>query len=100
MERLRGSSGALRNAKAAVKCVRLFNLASDVPSAGLKSGAKTLADGIKYTLGSTWAPVSAEQQTFTAVSDVGGASLATATTTPPTAPEVPDLLIRKSRSRH
>ena len=72
--------------------VRLFNLASDVPSAGLKSGAKTLADGIKYTLGSTWAPVSAEQQTFTAVSDAGGASLATATTTPPTAPEV----IRKS----
>jgi len=68
--------------------VRLFNLASDVPSAGLKSGAKTLADGIKYTLGSTWAPVSAEQQTFTAVSDAGGASLATATTTPPAAPEV------------
>jgi hypothetical protein len=33
--------------------VRLFNLASDVPSAGLSdSSGKQLADGIKYTLGS------------------------------------------------
>ena len=35
--------------------VRLFNLASDVPTAGLagsSSGGKKLADGVKYTLGS------------------------------------------------
>ena len=37
MERLRGSSGALRNAKAAVKCVRLFNLAYPVTAAGTQS---------------------------------------------------------------
>ena len=37
MERLRGASGALRNAKAAVKCVRLFNLAYPVTAAGTQS---------------------------------------------------------------
>ena len=37
MERLRGSSGALRNAKAAVKCVRLFNLAYPVAATGTQS---------------------------------------------------------------
>jgi hypothetical protein len=69
--------------------VRLFNLASDVPSAGLHGdGGKVLANGIKYTLGSDWAPISSDQQTFTAVSDAGGATLATAQTTPPAAPEV------------
>ena len=37
MERLRGNSGALRNAKAAVKCIRLFNLAYPVNKDGTQS---------------------------------------------------------------
>ena len=37
MEELRGSSGALRNAKAAVKCVHMFNLAYPVTAGGTQS---------------------------------------------------------------
>ena len=70
--------------------VRLFNLASDVAVAGLTDSAgQHLADNIKYTLGSTWAPVGAGSQTFTAVSEsANGGTLATMTTTPPVAPNV------------
>jgi hypothetical protein len=51
--------------------VRLFNLASDVKFAGLRvSGAsKALADQIQYSLGSDWAHVPTELQTFTAFTD-------------------------------
>ena len=50
--------------------VRLFNLAADVPAAGLQDGnGASLADNVKYTLGSKWAPVSATEQTFSAVAD-------------------------------
>ena len=80
--------------------VRLFNLAVDVPSAGLQDGSgKALAAGVKYTLGSTWAGVPSTQQTFAAVassSTVDGgdttngtaAALAKAPFTPPSAPQV------------
>ena len=68
--------------------VRLFNLASDINFAGLKdSNGKTLADQIQYTLGSSWVPISGESQTLTAFED-GGGTLATVTTTPPSAPQV------------
>ena len=47
--------------------VRLFNLATDVPTATLTSGGKTLASGVKYTLGSIpWAPVPAALASFSA----------------------------------
>ena len=59
---------------------RLFNLAVDVPAAGLQDGAgKSLADHVKYTLGSSWAAVPATQQTLSAVAD----------TTEATAPPLP-----------
>ena len=69
--------------------VRLFNLAADVPVAGLRDGGstgKSLAQGVKYSLGSPWAPVDATQQTFTAVGGAG--ALASAPFTPPAAPQV------------
>ena len=49
--------------------------------------AKTLADEIKYTLGSSWVPISGDSQTLTAFAD-GGGTLASVTTTPPSAPQV------------
>ena len=50
--------------------VRLVNLAVDVPAAGLLDGkGVSLADNVKYTLGSKWAPISATEQTFSAVAD-------------------------------
>jgi len=83
---------------------RRFNLAVDVPLAGLQDGkGALLADQVKYTLGSKWAPVPATQQTFSAVADAaatsasggaagseGGASavLASAPFTPPGSPQV------------
>eukprot|EP01043_Picozoa_sp_COSAG02_P054134 COSAG02_NODE_6080_length_3815_cov_25.833961_4_plen_171_part_00 len=68
--------------------VRLFNLAADVQAAGLTNGAgKTLVSGVKYTLGSVWAPISAASDTFTAIS-TGGSKLASAPMTPPLAPQV------------
>ena len=85
---------------AAHAVVRFFNLAVDVPSAGLQDGSgKALAAGVKYTLGSTWAGVPSTQQTFAAVassSTVDGgdttngtaAALAKAPFTPPSAPQV------------
>ena len=69
--------------------VRLFNLAVDVPLAGLRDGAgTTLDDNVKYSLGSTWTQIPAKQQTFSAFADGGGAQLASATVTPPLAPQV------------
>ena len=56
--------------------VRLFNLAADVPRASLKDGAgATLASGVSYNLGSSWAPVSSSQQTYSVFSDTSAASL-------------------------
>ena len=91
--------------------VRLFNLAVDVPTAALQDGSgKVLASGVKYTLGSAWAPVPSTEQTFAAtvsvsVSRMGTTNstgvpdnavfqleaatpLATAPFTPPSAPQV------------
>ena len=96
--------------------VRLFNLAVDVKFASLTDGSgKTLASQVQYSLGSTWAPVPATQQTFSALSDTravlaaessenrsgvygkdwvhgsareGGGALASAPFSPPMAPEV------------
>ena len=74
--------------------VRLFNLATDVPTASLTSGGKTLASGVKYTLGSIpWAPVPAALASFTATASSEGnltasaGGLATASFNPPAAPE-------------
>ena len=74
--------------------VRLFNLATDVPTATLTSGGKTLASGVKYTLGSIpWAPVPAALASFTATASSEGnltasaGGLATASFNPPAAPE-------------
>ena len=70
--------------------VRLFNLAVDVPTAGLRgsaNGGKVLDDKVKFSLGSDWAPIANGQQTFTAFVD-GGGDLAKATFTPPLAPQV------------
>lgn len=50
--------------------MRLVNLAVDVPAAGLRDGkGVSLADNVKYTLGSKWSAVSATEQTFSAVAD-------------------------------
>ena len=68
--------------------VRLFNLAADVPSAGLSDASgKALVSGVKYTLGSVWAPIPAAAGTFTATSATGG-TVASAPMTPPNAPQV------------
>ena len=68
--------------------VRLFNLAADIQAAGLTNGAgKTLVSGVKYTLGSVWAPIPAASDTFTAIS-TGNAKIASAPMTPPLAPQV------------
>ena len=68
--------------------VRLFNLAADIEFSGLKdSDGETLADQIQYSLGSRWVPISSESQTLTAFED-GGGTLASVTTTPPSAPQV------------
>jgi hypothetical protein len=68
--------------------VRLFNLAADVQAAGLTNGAsKTLVSGVKFTLGSVWAPIPAASDTFTATS-TSGDKLASAPMTPPLAPQV------------
>ena len=69
----------------------------DVKVAGLHDATgAVLADDIKYTLGSKWAPVTTAPQTFSAVADAsladedgaGGTVLASAQFTPPKAPEV------------
>ena len=93
--------------------VRMFNLASDVPVAGLTvvgSGGKhqQLADQVKYSLGSHWVPVSTAEQEFSAVvgsdntTDDGAISvvgaLATATFSPPAAPEVFTTFLMGSKS--
>ena len=68
--------------------VRLFNLAADVPSAGLSDASgKALVSGVKYTLGSVWAPIPAAAGTFAATSATGG-TVASAPMTPPNAPQV------------
>ena len=70
---------------------RLVNLAMDVPSAGLTyDGGLPLADKVAYTLGSTWSAVPAGQHNFSANMDgaSGGAPLASAPFTPPSAPQV------------
>eukprot|EP01048_Picozoa_sp_COSAG05_P007715 COSAG05_NODE_552_length_8725_cov_166.636796_6_plen_144_part_00 len=78
-------------------CATCSNLAVDVNVAGLRDASgKSLADNIKYTLGSKWAPVTTAPQTFSAVSDLSLAEddavvtavLASAQFTPPKAPEV------------
>ena len=75
--------------------VRMFNLAMDVPEVGLVGGdGMQLVDHVKYSLGSDWMPVSTAEQQFAAVADsndddaVVAAALATATFTPPAAPDV------------
>jgi hypothetical protein len=70
--------------------VRLFNLAVDVPSAGLEDGTgKQLTDQVPYTLGSKWVPVPDGQQTFNAVSDAAKTTvIASAPFTPPASPGV------------
>ena len=80
--------------------VRLFNLATDVPTASLSSAGKSLATGVKYTLGSVpWAAVPAGLATFTASASAGNlscsgahcyAGLATASFNPPAAPVLPN----------
>ena len=68
--------------------VRLFNLAADIHSAGLSNGAgKAIVSGVKYTLGSVWAPIGAAADTFTAT-DSSAKTIATAPMTPPAAPQV------------
>jgi hypothetical protein len=94
--------------------VRLFNLASDVPEAGLlgADGRAITSGPVKYTLGSNWVPVPSSQQHFSAVADTaaaahpygqggerdGGGALATATFTPPAAPEVFTVFLMGSKS--
>jgi hypothetical protein len=68
--------------------VRLFNLASDVEMAGMKSGKATLVSHVKYTIGSEWAPIPVESATFTVFDQKTGKTLATTTTTPPHNPFV------------
>jgi len=70
--------------------VRLFNLAVGVKVAGLADGAGTqLVSDVKFSLGSKWVPVPASHDTFSASSSLDkGAALASATFTPPDAPEV------------
>ena len=68
--------------------IRLFNLAADVQDAGLKVGGDVVVNDIQYTLGSNWAPIPVEQQSFTVFDDKSNKTLATFTTTPPTPPFV------------
>jgi hypothetical protein len=77
----------------------------DQPSVSLHDGkGHSLADGVKYTLGSAWVPVPAAEQTFSAVADStlasgaaarpwqpgggGGGVLASSPFTPPQSPQV------------
>jgi hypothetical protein len=74
----------------------------DQPSVSLHDGkGHSLADGVKYTLGSSWVPVPAAEQTFSAVADStlasgaaarpwqpGGGVLASSPFTPPQSPQV------------
>eukprot|EP01051_Picozoa_sp_SAG22_P001039 SAG22_NODE_36_length_27184_cov_65.870076_6_plen_147_part_00 len=67
----------------------LFNLSPDTPSAGLSAGGKALASGVKMGLGSAWAPVATGgAMSFSATDGGSGKSIATASATPPAAPEV------------
>ena len=71
--------------------VRLFNLAQDVKSAGLKGGSDStvLVDKVLYSLGSKWAPVPIGAQSYTVFSDGGaGTRLASSPFTAPIAPMV------------
>ena len=68
--------------------VRLFNLAPDVTEAGMKEGSTALVNNVKYTLGSSWAPITDAQGTFTVFDTASGATLASDTFTPPNAPFV------------
>lgn len=68
--------------------VRLFNLSPDTQSAGLAAGNQTLVDGVKYSIGSVWAPVKPDSLTFNAFDDNSKQSLASSTFTPPPAPFV------------
>jgi hypothetical protein len=54
----------------------------------MMSGNKTLVDGVLYTLGSGWAPIPTESQTFTIFNDANNAVLTTDVFTPPEAPFV------------
>lgn len=69
--------------------VRLFNLMPDVVSAGMEGNGKNLVDGVKFTLGSIWAPItSQESMTFTAFDDQTNKNLATSTFQAPPSPYV------------
>jgi len=68
---------------------RLFNLMPDVVSAGMKAGGTTLVDGVKFTLGSVWAPVPDDQtQTYVAFDDQTGATLTSDSFEAPSSPFV------------
>ena len=59
---------------------------------------KTLATGVKFSLGSPWAPVGATQQTFSAVRAPGSVALASAPFAPPAAPQVFTTFLLGSKS--
>ena len=68
--------------------VRLFNLSPDTEQVGMSVNGKVLVDGIKYTLGSIWAPIPVASATFTAFNDANNQTLTSRTFTPPPVPFV------------
>lgn len=68
--------------------VRLFNLADDVPEAGLSVSGNTILNDVRYTIGSGWAPVQVEQLDFAIFDDSNNKTLAKFSTTPPQPPYV------------
>ena len=67
---------------------RLFNLSPDTPSAGMNIGTTTLVDGVKYSLGSVWAPIPVAEATFNIFADGTKQALTSDTFTPPPTPFV------------